>query len=428
MKGLIIEELETVDYLSLIKRMFEESKVLLEKIVGYIIPAFESSLAESTTDISELSEVKQEIIEEIQSQIAITISRRMEKNLHLSFDDLGKLTMCSLEWIGYMDRFYPESNLQSMRLSLDNLGKCFLEKFHDDKKKEVSLLIETERWIPVEIPAVMGRTVYELCQIEFLSEADLLDFVEIQGEKYHLTSVSLLFFKVISSYLSFIQSFSLIAFRIANRLIELMRYFNLKICQSILGASAIKTAGLKSVTAKHIALASRTVSLTKVMLRNIEQRILEFLEKEQTAIVKREFERLFKDFEEHENELLSKFLSIMLDRFTIHSKSFVALDWKFVDTVPSKPLTLLLKETATLHKVISQYLPHSVVNQIFQKLVTEYYNSLKTMISFVELKTKEQKQLLIKDVEIFTEEMDKFSEEQNDGSLLEATEKAIILS
>ena len=69
------------------------------------------------------------------------------------------------------------------------------------------------------------------------------------------------------------------------------------------------------------------------------------------------------DYQEHQNEIHAKLIAIMGDRLSAHMRSLQAVKWD----VPKEGggvndyMELLVKETVTLHKVLSRYLSISVV-------------------------------------------------------------------
>lgn len=69
------------------------------------------------------------------------------------------------------------------------------------------------------------------------------------------------------------------------------------------------------------------------------------------------------DYQEHQNEIHAKLIAIMGDRLSAHIRSLQAVKWD----VPKEGggandyMELLVKETVTLHKVLSRYLSLSIV-------------------------------------------------------------------
>jgi vacuolar protein sorting-associated protein 54 len=88
-----------------------------------------------------------------------------------------------------------------------------------------------------------------------------------------------------------------------------------------------------------------------------------------------EFDKLRRDYQEHQNEIHAKLVVIMGDRLTVHCRSLQVrvyyhiaryaiftldlkeLKWDVPPTkTPNAYMELLVKETVTLHKVLSKYL------------------------------------------------------------------------
>lgn len=67
------------------------------------------------------------------------------------------------------------------------------------------------------------------------------------------------------------------------------------------------------------------------------------------------------DYQEHQNEIHGKLIAIMGDRLSAHCKSLVAVDWSVRRDTVNAYMELLVKETMTLDKVLSRYLPDPVV-------------------------------------------------------------------
>ena len=76
-----------------------------------------------------------------------------------------------------------------------------------------------------------------------------------------------------------------------------------------------------------------------------------------------EFDRILKDYQEHQSEIHAKLVAIMNERFFVHVKAMQVIQWdEQQDDSSGKNannyMETLVKETMTLHKVLSKYLPH----------------------------------------------------------------------
>lgn len=71
-----------------------------------------------------------------------------------------------------------------------------------------------------------------------------------------------------------------------------------------------------------------------------------------------EFDKLKRDYHEHQNEIHSKLVAIMGERLSVHCKSLQEIRWDIPPPQqgPSPYAEQLVKETVTLHKVLSKYL------------------------------------------------------------------------
>jgi len=72
-----------------------------------------------------------------------------------------------------------------------------------------------------------------------------------------------------------------------------------------------------------------------------------------------EFDKLKRDYQEHQQELHAKLVAIMGDRLTAHCKSLQAVDWNLRRELVNDYMNVLVKETVTLHKVLTRYLQES---------------------------------------------------------------------
>jgi len=167
---------------------------------------------------------------------------------------------------------------------------------------------------------------------------------------------------LLTDYLKVIVNLSLLTTDTMSRVIEFLKAFNSRTCQVVLGAGAMRSAGLKNITAKHLALASQSLSIVIALIPYVRETFRRHLSPKQ-AVMLVEFDKLKRDYQEHQNEIHAKLVAIMGDRLAAHIKSLNAIRW---DAPPAKPgvneyMELLVKETVTLHKVLSRYLASAVV-------------------------------------------------------------------
>jgi vacuolar protein sorting-associated protein 54 len=90
------------------------------------------------------------------------------------------------------------------------------------------------------------------------------------------------------------------------------------------------------------------------------------------AVMLVDFDKLKRDYQEHQNEVHAKLVSIMADRLGVHKQTLEAIDWEKSENLtsdqdvgPNTYLESLLKEVGTLHRVLGRYLSSSTLEVRF---------------------------------------------------------------
>jgi vacuolar protein sorting-associated protein 54 len=95
----------------------------------------------------------------------------------------------------------------------------------------------------------------------------------------------------------------------------------------ILGAGAMRSAGLKNITARHIALAIQTLGVVVAIIPHLCTAISNRLPTKQQVLLGG-FDRLLRDYRDHQNELYFKLVNIMQERLVVHCKGLMV--WVFM--------------------------------------------------------------------------------------------------
>ncbi|KAI0362663.1 Vps54-domain-containing protein [Trametes cingulata] len=207
-------------------------------------------------------------------------------------------------------------------------------------------------------------------------------------------------------YLKVIVNLPLLTTDSMSRVIELLKSFNSRTCQVVLGAGAMRSAGLKNITAKHLALASQSLAIMISLIPYIRETFRRHLSQKQ-AVMLIEFDKLKRDYQEHQNEIHAKLIAIMGDRLTAHIRSLQAVRWD----VPKEGggvneyMEVLVKETVTLHKVLSRYLPSSIVEFVMTQVFAAINHRLSEEYAKIELPSLEAKERLLADARYLQEKL-----------------------
>ena len=111
---------------------------------------------------------------------------------------------------------------------------------------------------------------------------------------------------------------------IGQRVVEILRSFNSRTCQLILGAGAMQVSGLKSITVKHLTVACHTVRFILALFPHLVHKFVTPLPPPRQALLSKEFDRTKQDMDTHCVEINNKIIFIMCERL-VPSHDYVRL-------------------------------------------------------------------------------------------------------
>uniref|UniRef100_A0A2C9W596 Vacuolar protein sorting-associated protein 54 C-terminal domain-containing protein n=1 Tax=Manihot esculenta TaxID=3983 RepID=A0A2C9W596_MANES len=91
------------------------------------------------------------------------------------------------------------------------------------------------------------------------------------GVGYHMVNCGLILLKMLSEYIDMNNFLPALSSEVVHRVVEILKFFNTRTCQLVLGAGAMQVSGLKSITSKHLALASQVISFTYAIIPEIRR-------------------------------------------------------------------------------------------------------------------------------------------------------------
>ena len=179
---------------------------------------------------------------------------------------------------------------------------------------------------------------------------------------------------------------------VSGLLCDYLKLFNSRSSQLILGAGATRSAGLKNITTKHLALSSQALSFIIALIPHIR----EFVRRQSSNSggLMAEFDKVKRLYQDHQAGIHDKLVDIMSGRAAAHVTAMKRIDWDR----PSDGQTIngymetLIKETTTLHKVLSKHLPEMTVEMIMVPVMDSYREQWSKAFQEVELRTSAGKE------------------------------------
>ena len=107
---------------------------------------------------------------------------------------------------------------------------------------------------------------------------------------------------------------------VSLRIAELVKVYNARACQLVLGAGAMRSSGLRSITARHLALAHRSLRVALAATRAARDALEPLVPESRRDVARREFDRAAADLSAHEAEIRAKLVAIMRDRVPFHAR------------------------------------------------------------------------------------------------------------
>ncbi|KAM5561832.1 hypothetical protein ABKV19_022429 [Rosa sericea] len=196
-----------------------------------------------------------------------------------------------------------------------------------------------------------------------------------KGVGFHMVNSGLILMKMLSEYIDMNNFFPVLSSEVVHRIVEILKFFNTRTCQLVLGAGAMQVSGLKSITSKHLALASQVISFTYAIIPELRQILFLKVPETRKAMLLSEIDRVAQDYKVHRDEIHTKLVQIMRERLLVHLRGLpqIVESWnrpEDADLQPSQFARSLTKEVGYLQRVLTRTLHEVDVQAIFRSIFT----------------------------------------------------------
>ncbi|KAK9540800.1 hypothetical protein VZT92_003226 [Zoarces viviparus] len=272
----------------------------------------------------------------------------------------------------------------SLRGALQSQANRFVHRFHDERKTKLSLLLDNERWKQAEVPAEFqdlvnsiadGRITLPERKIPAPEDRKPAEFLLVNGQKYAVVGTVLLLIRIFLEYCQCVNDIPSIATDMLTRLSDLLKHFNSRSCQLVLGAGALQVVGLKTITTKNLALASRCLQLVVHYIPIIRAHFETKLQPKQFSVL-RHFDHITKDYNDHVAEISAKLVAIMDSLF-----EKVLSRYEVKAPMPSACFRNACKQMAKMHEAISELLPEDQTQMLFLRINASFKMHLKRQLA-----------------------------------------------
>ncbi|CAL5410413.1 unnamed protein product [Camellia sinensis] len=357
----------------------------------------------------------------------------------------------------------------SIRGTLQSQAKGFVDFQHESQMAKIRGVLDRETWVEVHVaeefqaivsslfcsePLITGHTddaqgnvatgysvVVSSCDASLMADAVLTNSdnnannnergnastktLKFAGVHYHMVNCGLILLKMLSEYIDINNNLPALSSEVVHRVVEILKFFNTRTCQLVLGTGALQVAGLKSITSKHLALASQVISFMDGIIPEIRRILFMKVPETRKALLLSEIDRVAlvlslsndlslssifipsiywraslaqlmhvvecvlwgrlekcEDYKIHRDEIHTKLVQIMRERLFVHLRGLpqIVEGWnrpEDADSLPSQFARSLTKEVGYFQRVLSKTLHEFDVHVILRcKFTPEARNRL----------------------------------------------------
>lgn len=270
----------------------------------------------------------------------------------------------------------------------------FVQRFHNERKTKLSLLLETERWKQADVPAEFQSLVTFLYENKYFPELFKIDskttnenpknFILIGEEKFAVVGAALILVQIIHEYCRTASELTTLSGTIGRQLAELLRHYNSRCCQLVLGAGAMKVAGLKTITSTILVLAARSLRLIIWIMPFVKahfQGLAELSTNRSIVGISSVtggvalLDTVERDIRSHVREIDTKILTIVDNLLSSHISN-----WTAKPPVPSQSFRTISKHLAKLHEAVSGILPPADVQLLYRTVNVSFKEKLREQL------------------------------------------------
>ncbi|XP_073281495.1 vacuolar protein sorting-associated protein 54, chloroplastic-like [Primulina huaijiensis] len=231
-----------------------------------------------------------------------------------------------------------------------------------------------------------------------------LRMLYFKGVGYHMVNCGLYLVKMMSEYIDMNDCLPTLSAEIVHRVAEILKFFNSRTAHLVLGANALQVSGLKSITARHLAMASQVISFTYAIIPEIRRILLLKVPDTYKGLLQLEIGRVATDYKNHRDEIHSKLVQIMRERLLLHLRSMpqIVEGWNRsvdIELQPSQFARSLTKEVGQLLRTLCKHLLEEDVQAIFGQVVVILHSQIFEVFSHLEISTPQAKSRLHYDVQ-----------------------------
>ena len=361
-----------------------------------------SNVQAELQQVLDLSSLLDEAVDKVQSDITKVVRIRSEQTAQIPLADFLRFFNLNRLFADECEAICGRSGV-SLKTVVDKQIKDFISNFVNAQRRDLVEVMDVDKWdakdfadaeslllkqvlagSTMDAPSWRSETSDETTTNGALpngdaavtSGKDKVRSATIEGQRFILPDSAIAMLGTVEKFLHLTAGIPSMGQETASGLLECLKLFNSRSSQLILGAGATRSAGLKNITTKHLALSSQALSFVIALVPYVREFYRRHLTTSSASQVVSDFDKVKRLFQEHQNGIHEKLVEIMSSRASIHVNAMKKIDWEQASQDKSVGVSAymetLTRETATLQKVLAKHLPDPVVSMIMQPVFQSY--------------------------------------------------------
>lgn len=291
-------------------------------------------------------------------------------------DLISKLTQTTSDICG--------KQCQGLQLSHQGQTILYIQWFHDAAMSRIATMLETEKWKKSSSSEPLSDLHNAVSSATDSSRSSSSSSVNTICDNLSMVDSVPVFLTLLSDYCHLADQLPLATQEIGLKTADLLKLFNSRTCQLVLGAGAVSTAGLKTITIRNLAITLRSLDLVAKTIQCVRAHFLavcpSLTEKQMNALT-RNFDHAARDFQDHLSELKRKIVEVV-DAALQQQLS----TWQRKPPVPSASFKSIGKQLTKLLESIQDVMPSDQVNQLFKTIHLQFLSRVSDRLRAAGLK------------------------------------------
>jgi vacuolar protein sorting-associated protein 54 len=331
---------------------------------------------------SKLSSLLQSVGNYCHERCANLVSNQSLEKYSGTIEEMEKLTQIVEEFCSGCEEVIGIKSIPLIA-AIKAQGTRFCQKFHSERKSKLSLLLDNERWKPAEVPGEFQKMINHIAKGNFMwtkiedtsnGPSVASPMLMVGEEPYALVGAALILVQIVSEYARCASHLPLLATQMGRNVIDLLRTFNSRCCQLVLGAGAVHVAGLKMITISNLALVSRALQLVLWLMPQVKNHF-NSLDSNGNIGSLNGWITVEKDFVSHIKEIENKMLTIVSQ--LVNSQ---LVNWDARPPIPSQSFRNISRHFVKLHEAIAQVLPAEQIHGVFRIVHKNFKDKLREQL------------------------------------------------